>query len=167
MSVGAPSASDTPDSSISEDTIVHIDQIDNPTIEEGKINLQFYLKDGTVDENDSIASDKKYFVRIGGSGIDTPGFLVIEFTNENPDPIVFYGDVNGDNVIDVNDASLLLDYVLNPKDVTVSEDEKGAVHLKRAKVRGGENQESITAEDVAMILKEHLQKVQKMNLNSL
>jgi len=133
----------------SETSINFIDQQDNVSITGGKFTTSFSLKAGS-----DTTGSTRYLVRIGGTGIDTPGLMAIVFNEggdgPGPSPKIIYGDVNGDKSIDYNDASLLLKYVLNPLSVEIGE-ENGKLHLKEAKVKNADDDP--TSEDVAMILK--------------
>ncbi len=92
------------------DTIVHIDQQDNVVIgADGSFSLDFYLSDSAV-------KGTSYYVRVGGTGISSPAYMAFVFGSgsSQDDPKIVYGDVDKNGTVDVNDAVILLDYVLNP-----------------------------------------------------
>ncbi len=57
---------------------------------------------------------KAYIVRVGGTNIDVPASMLIAFYDGK---IYKAGDVNGNGVVDEIDASLLLKYISNAKDL--------------------------------------------------
>jgi len=129
------------------DEIVYIEQDDAPTIgADGKVTLNFALSEEV--QNNSI-----YFVRIGGSNISTPSYLVV--TIDEKGDATIYGDITGDGILDYDDASKLLDYVLTPKDSGLTKEALAANQAAQFRTREKEGQ--FTAQDVAMIV----QKVDK------
>lgn len=111
---------------------------------DGAFSFQLGVKD-TLDAN------KVYVVRIGGSNVSEPASLIVG-TNSGGEVSFVIGDVNGDGQITVADASIALQYILNPNSVdsaiTSREDFE-----KRINVTG---KEDITAEQVACILQKAL-----------
>ena len=124
------------------DQIVYIEQDDNPTITDGKVSLNFALSEEV--ENNSL-----YFVRIGGSGIDTPGYLVVKIDGQGEAEIL-YGDVDGNGELNYNDAAELLNYVRTPKSATLTKE--GLAANDAAQFRTREKDGQYTAQDVAMIM---------------
>lgn len=91
MSVGT--SGETAPETIESDAIVHIDQIDDTSdiITDNELSLEFALKDGIADENGAVDQTKNYFVRIGGSGVETPGVLDIIFDSSTEETVAVSG----------------------------------------------------------------------------
>lgn len=129
------------------DTIVYIDQKDNFTVgADGSFSLDFYLSDSAVKGNN-------YFVRVGGTGIASPEHMAFLFSDSgDPEPDILYGDVNNDGVRDVNDAVMMLNYVLNPASANITDD-----GFKNAQINEeAKKPNEFTAADASMILKKVL-----------
>lgn len=128
--------------------IVYIDQNDDVALgENGSFTLSFSLSDSAV-------TGVRYFVRIGGTGIDNPAYMAFNFTAEG-DVTVVYGDVNNDGVLDINDASVLMKYVLDPTSVDITAKGFENAQIQKQKV------DEFTSADVAMILQKALDSTYK------
>lgn len=113
--------------------IAHIDQFTYTA--DG--NLIIYLS--TTKYN----GDSKILVKMGGTGITTPAatlFTIKDLSDGGSD--VTYGDVNGDTLIDMDDAIMIYDSFMG--DITLSEDQK-----KAANVSGGDD--SVDMDDAILI----------------
>jgi len=127
--------------------IVYIDQRDNFTVgEDGSFTLEFALSDEATEKvND------KYLVRMGGSNILNPACIGIVFT-EGGETEIIYGDVNADGKLNVNDASLLLKYILDPASVTITDKGFENAQIRIEPIEKNE----FTAADSAMIMQKVL-----------
>ena len=107
----------------------------------------------------NIEDDEKYIVRIGGTNIAEPSSSEVIRGEAPDDPVTptptpsteVYGDVNNDKVVDFEDASILMQFVLDKNgvtNVTIDDD-----FFKRANVTG---KKEITAEQVANIVQKAL-----------
>ena len=120
--------------------IVFIDQKDNVELtEKGEFSFDFAL-------SDTAQLGTRYFVRIGGSNVSSPAYMAFNFSQSSGELVIVYGDVTADGVVTVDDASVLLKYVLDPSSVNITD-----AGFKNAQVRKQEVK-SFTAEDAAMIL---------------
>lgn len=128
------------------DMIVYIDQKDNFTVgADGSFSLDFYLSDSAVKGNN-------YFVRVGGTGIASPEHMAFLFSDSGDPVDILYGDVNNDGVRDVNDAVMMLNYVLDPASEKITDD-----GFKNAQINKEVKEPSeFTAADASMILKKVL-----------
>jgi hypothetical protein len=127
------------------DAIVYIDQRDNFTVgADGSFSLDFYLSDSAVKGNN-------YFVRIGGTGIASPEHMAFLFSDSAPVDIL-YGDVNNDGVRDVNDAVMMLNYVLDPTSANITDDGFKNAQINKEPKKPNE----FTAADASMILRKVL-----------
>lgn len=103
----------------------------------------------------NFGNGEKYVVRIGGSNVPEPSKTDLKegTGEENPTPGAFVlGDVNGDGVVLVDDASILLQFVLDEEKVS-PEIKNSENFFERSNVTGGEE---LTAETVSNILQKAL-----------
>ncbi len=103
-----------------------------------------------VDENGLVTAVADGTAKITVTTTDGgyTGSCVVTVGEATPDNPVTFGDVNNDGKIDVNDASLTLNYVLDKNTTGVNSES-----IKNMKVMGNEN---VTAEDVSAILRKAL-----------
>lgn len=102
--------------------------------------------------NGNVESGEKYLVRIGGSNVSEPsGANLTEGTGGDSGTFIL-GDVNGDGLILVNDASILMQFILDKDSVSayITTSDK---FFERSNVTGGEE---LTAETVSNILQKAL-----------
>ncbi len=126
---------------------VYIDQQKSLINDDGTFSITFNPK--TV-----LDSDSEYIIRVGGTGISEFSEMKITMDGGGNVSGIYMGDVNGDGSITVNDASLVLQYVLDPNsingkigEISVSE------FLDRADVYGNKK---ITAVNAGAILQKAL-----------
>ncbi len=124
------------------DTILFIDQQSDVVSTEGNFEIKFNL-------SEQAQASSRYMIRIGGTDVETPAFMVIDYSGEGGKPIILYGDVDGNGIVDYADASLLLQYVLNPDDPEV----KKAITEKGLELGAVSGQKDLTALDSSMIAK--------------
>lgn len=128
--------------------IIYIDQNEEVSFsEDGSFSLKFSL-------SDKAQEGMRYFVKIGGSNISNPACMAFEFKS-NGGVTIIYGDVTNDGKVDVNDAAVLLNYVLDPSSVEITSEGFANAQIKTQKI------EAFTAEHAAMILQKALNSTYK------
>ncbi len=131
------------------DKMMYIDQKDDITINaDGTFTLPFSM-------SDLAQEGTSYIVRIGGTGISTPASLTFVFGKKDgggniPGQIIL-GDINDDKSVTPNDASILMDFVLNSKDNTITEKGWENAQIEKEEIT------TFTAKHASMILKRALE----------
>ena len=122
------------------------------TLNNGKFTFTF---------NGNLSENEKYLVRIGGTNVESPVSADVVFgeapvdPDSTPDPSKpLLGDVDGNGTINVEDASILMQFVLDkngvPRELTESEE-----FFVRSNVTGDKE---LTAVQVGYILQKALDK---------
>lgn len=122
------------------DEILFLNQYKEVVLADGSFEVSFKLAEGTN-------ADARYLVRVGGIG--TPALMAFSMDGSGGFTVL-YGDVNNDGVVNYDDASLLLQYVLDKDNTVVTKN-----GLKNAQIE----KETITefsAKHASMILQKVL-----------
>ncbi len=128
-----------------EKNSIYVDQQNSIINADGTFSVTFNPKV-------SLDADSEYAVKVGGTAIADSIEMKIKTREDGNAEIQWFGDSDGDGIITVDDASLALQYVLNPKLVDRKYlDDKN--FIKRMDVTG---EKVITASQVSAILRKAL-----------
>ncbi len=133
------------DGKVDTENYIYVDQQNSIVNSDGTFEMTFNPK-ASLDEN------SKYVVKVGGTGIVNSANMIVSMGSSGEVTDVYVGDADGNGTIAINDASLVLQYVLNAGN-TLKDYKDDSNFVDRMDVFGNK---IITAQNASAILQKVL-----------
>ena len=133
------------DGKVDTENYIYVDQQNSIVNSDGTFEMTFNPK-ASLDEN------SKYVVKVGGTGIVNSANMIVSMGSSGEVTDVYVGDADGNGAIEINDASLVLQYVLNAGN-TLKDYKDDSNFVDRMDVFGNK---IITAQNASAILQKVL-----------